>query len=279
MSATTRTGRLARGDGHDIAFAQTIPDAPAGATGLFWLSGFKSDMTGTKVQALAAWATQEDRALTRFDYFGHGASTGAFLDGTIGRWIEDAIFAFDALTEGGQVLVGSSMGAWIALHLALARPERVKALVLIAPAPDFTEALMWAGFPDEVKAALLRDGVYREATTLDEGGRAQEGLKVSLTLIEEGRRHLLLGGPIDFRGPVRILQGMHDESVPYAHALRLAEALVSNDVRVSLSKAGDHRLSTDDDLKGLMQTVAALLKEVERAAPNQRPSAANGRQV
>ena len=177
--------------------------------------------------------------------------------------IEDAVFAFDELTAGPQVLVGSSMGAWIALHLALRRPERVKALVLIAPALDFTETLMWAVFSDEVKATLLREGVYREAATLDEGGRAQEGLEISLTLIEEGRTHLLLGGSIGVTGPVRILQGMRDESVPYAHALRLAEALTSEDVRVSLSKAGDHRLSTEDDLRRLMRTVDAVLGEVE----------------
>ncbi|MDO8290428.1 MAG: alpha/beta hydrolase [Parvibaculum sp.] len=262
MSNTTRSGRLTRADGHEIAYATDIPRVPAGPTGLFWLSGFKSDMAGTKVQALAGWAREAGRALTRFDYFGHGQSTGAFLDGTIGRWIEDAVAVFDEVTVGPQVLVGSSMGAWVALHLALARPERVKALVLIAPAPDFTEALMWAGFSDAVKATLLRDGVYREAGSLDEGA-GHEGLEISLKLIEEGRRHLLLGAPIAIECPVRILQGMRDESVPYTHALRLAEALVSQDVRVMLTKAGDHRLSTDDDLARLMRAVGAVLKEAE----------------
>ncbi|MGV8995728.1 MAG: alpha/beta hydrolase [Parvibaculaceae bacterium] len=264
MSQPTRQGRLRCADGQEIAYAQDMPAHPAGPTGLFWLSGFKSDMTGTKVQALAGWAAEAGRSLTRFDYFGHGQSTGAFLDGTIGRWIEDAVFAFDDLTEGPQVLVGSSMGAWIALHLALARPERVKALVLIAPAPDFTESLMWAGFSDEVRAVLMRDGVYREAATLDERARGNdEGLEISYRLIEEGRQHLLLGEPVGFSGPVRILQGMRDTSVPYAHALRLAEALVSDDVRVLLTKTGDHRLSTEDDLRRLMRVVGAVLAEVE----------------
>lgn len=262
MSDTEQAGRLKQADGHEIAYVTDIPDMPAGPTGLVWLSGFKSDMAGTKVQALAGWAARERRTLTRFDYFGHGQSSGAFLDGTIGRWIADAIAVFDAVTAGGQVLVGSSMGAWVALHLALMRPERVKALVLIAPAPDFTEALMWAGFSDAVKATLLREGVYREAGSLDEGA-GHEGLEISLKLIEEGRKHLLLGAPIAISCPVRILQGMRDESVPYQHALRLAETLVSDDVRMVLTKAGDHRLSTEDDLARLMGVVGEVLREVE----------------
>lgn len=258
MTDRDETGKLARGGEDFLSYRRGRPASPAGPTGLVWLGGFKSDMTGTKAEALSAWAMAADRALLRFDYFAHGTSSGDFRQGTIGRWREDALAAFDALTEGPQVLVGSSMGGWIALLLALARPERVKALVLIAPAPDFTEALMWAGFSDEVKAGLMRDGIYREPSDYDD-----EPYEITLQLIEEGRRHLLLGGPVAINVPVRVLQGMRDESVPWAHAMRLVEALTSEDVEVHLSKAGDHRLSGTEDLARLMETVTAVLGKVE----------------
>jgi pimeloyl-ACP methyl ester carboxylesterase len=258
MTDTDQTGRLDRGDGEYIAYRVTKPAKPAGPTGLTWLGGFKSDMGGTKVTALADWAARERRALLRFDYFGHGQSSGRFINGTIGRWRDDALAAFDALSEGGQVLVGSSMGGWIALLLALARPDRVKALVLIAPAPDFTEALMWAGFSDAAKEALMRDGVYREPSSAGE-----EDYDISRALIEEGRNHLLLDGAIDLRIPVRVLQGMRDESVPWQHAMRMVERLTSEDVEVHLSKAGDHRLSGADDLARLMRTMGEVLGRVE----------------
>lgn len=258
MSDTDSTQKLDRGDGEYIAYRVTMPAKPAGETGIVWLGGFKSDMGGTKVSALANWAAGAGRALLRFDYFGHGQSSGRFIDGTIGRWRDDALAAFDGLSEGPQVLVGSSMGAWIALLVALARPERVKALVLIAPAADFTDKLMWAGFSDEVKATLKRDGVYRQASSAGE-----EDYEISWALIEEGRQHLLLDGAVAINVPVRVLQGMRDESVPWQHAMRLVEALVSDDVEVHLSKAGDHRLSGDEDLARLMAVVGEVLGRVE----------------
>lgn len=258
MTETTRRGKLARPDGELLAYEMDVPATPAGPTGLVWLGGFKSDMTGTKAQALSAWARDARRAFLRFDYFGHGASSGTFTQGTIGRWRADALAAFDELTTGRQVLIGSSMGGWIALLVALARPERVKALVLIAPAPDFTEELMWKGFSDEVRATLIRDGLYRAPSEYDD-----EPYEITLNLITEGRQHLLLGAPIAFTGSVRILQGMKDESVPWQHAMRLAEALTTDDVVVDLAKAGDHRLSGEADIARLVATVEDVLVEVE----------------
>lgn len=250
--------KLARPDGESLAYRIEKPATPAGPTGLTWLGGFKSDMTGTKAGALAEWARTARRNLLRFDYFAHGASSGDFSEATIGRWREDALAAIDELTEGPQVLVGSSMGGWIALLAALARPERVKALILIAPAPDFTEELMWKNFSDEVCEILLRDGVYRRPSEYDE-----EPYEITMQLIEEGRNHLLLGGPIPIQVPVRILQGMVDPDVPWQHAMRLVDALKSKDVAITMTKTGDHRLSTAEDIARLTQTIETLLAEIE----------------
>lgn len=258
MTDTERSGKLARPDGESLAYILDIPATPAGPTGLVWLGGFKSDMTGTKARALADWAAAHGRALLRFDYFAHGASSGAFAEATVGRWLDDALAAFDQLTTGPQVLVGSSMGGWIALLVALARPERVKALTLIAPAPDFTEELMWKGFSDEVRAALLADGVYRRPSEYDD-----EPYEITMRLIEEGRAHLLLGQPIPLTLPVRILQGMADPDVPWTHAMRLVEALASADVTIHLSKTGDHRLSTPGDIARLTRTIETLLAGID----------------
>lgn len=250
--------KLARADGESLACLVESPERKAGTTGLTWLGGFKSDMTGTKASALAAWARGAGRHFLRLDYFAHGASSGDFRQATIGRWLDDALAAIDALAEGPQILVGSSMGGWIALLAARARPERVKALVLIAPAPDFTEELMWKGFAPEVRAALERDGFYRRPSAYDE-----EPYEITMRLIEEGRRHLLLGGPIGLAIPVRILQGMRDPDVPWQHAMRLVGALTSRDVAITLTKTGDHRLSTPDDIARLIRTIETLLGEIE----------------
>ncbi|MFZ2469779.1 MAG: alpha/beta hydrolase [Parvibaculum sedimenti] len=250
--------KLARPDGESLAYRIERPAAPAGPTGLTWLGGFKSDMTGTKAGALAEWARRARRHFLRFDYFAHGASSGDFSEATIGHWREDALAAIDALAEGPQVLVGSSMGGWIALLAALARPERVKALILIAPAPDFTEELMWKNFSDEVREILLRDGVYRRPSEYDE-----EPYEITMKLIEEGRSHLLLDQPIPIKVPVRILQGMADPDVPWKHAMRLVDALESNDVAITMTKTGDHRLSTPEDIARLTQTIETLLAEIE----------------
>ncbi|MDR3499793.1 MAG: alpha/beta hydrolase [Parvibaculum sp.] len=259
MTEEESRGNLARGDGESLAWIATRATMPAGPTGLLWLGGFKSDMTGTKASALADWARAKRRTLTRFDYFAHGASSGDFAEATVGRWLDDALAVFDGLTEGPQVLVGSSMGGWISLLLALQRPERVKALVLIAPAPDFTEELMWKRFSDNVRDVLLQDGVYRQPSDYDEAP-----YEITMRLIEEGREHLLLGKPIPLDMPVRILQGMKDPDVPWTHAMRLVEALAGSDVTITLTKAGDHRLSTPADIARLTETIETVIGEVEK---------------
>ena len=242
----------------DLAYLIEAPETPAHGTGLTWLGGFKSDMTGTKATALADWARASNRHLLRFDYYAHGASTGDFRKATIGRWLDDALAAIDRLAEGPQVLIGSSMGGWVALLAALARPGRVKGLVLIAPAPDFTQELMWKGFSDEVRETLARDGLYREPSDYGD-----EPYEITMKLIEEGRNHLILDKPIPLICPVRILQGMKDPDVPWQHAMRLLDALESTDVTINLSKSGDHRLSTPEDIARLTQTIEALLVEIE----------------
>lgn len=265
MTETTETGKFARppitpgAEAETIAYAREVPTAPAGPTGLTWLGGFKSDMTGTKATALADWARAARRPFLRFDYFGHGASSGRFTEGTIGRWRDDALAMIDEKTVGPQILIGSSMGGWVALLAALARPERVRGLVLIAPAPDFTQELMWEGFSDEVKATLKRDGIYRQPSDYDD-----EPYEISMKLIEEGREHTLLDKPIPLTCPVRILQGMKDEDVPWQHAMRLVETLAGEDVTINLSKSGDHRLSTPADIARLTAEIEALIGQIER---------------
>jgi pimeloyl-ACP methyl ester carboxylesterase len=220
--------------------------------------GFRSDMTGTKAAALDAWAGSAGQSFVRFDYRGHGESSGDFTDGTVGLWRDDALLVLDEASTGPMVLVGSSMGAWIALLAALARPDRVKGLVLIAPAVDFTEALIWDRLPADVRAALARDGEWQRPSDY-----ADEPDRITMRLIEEGRAHLLLGGPIPFRGPVRILHGMEDETVPWRHGLATAEALESRDVLLTLVKGGDPRLTDPADLERL---TAALAEIVARTA-------------
>jgi pimeloyl-ACP methyl ester carboxylesterase len=229
---------------------------PGAGPGLVWLGGFRSDMTGSKAEALDAWAAEHGRACTRFDYSGHGRSGGRFEDGTISRWLEEAVAVFEA-TAGDQILVGSSMGGWIALLLAracLARGiARIRALVLIAPAADFTERLMWARFPDPVKADILAKGVFIRASAYDPAG-----YPITRGLIEDGRRHLLMDGVIETGCPVHILQGVEDADVPWRHALDLVACLASDDVVLTLVKDGDHRLSRPADIARLLAAVAGL---------------------
>jgi pimeloyl-ACP methyl ester carboxylesterase len=231
---------------------------PGAAPGLFWLGGFKSDMTGTKAQALAGWAREHGRACVRFDYSGHGQSSGAFADGTIGRWLEDALAVFDAFCRGPQVLIGSSMGGWLALLTVRALRSREVAaaacasgLVLIAPAVDFTEVLMWSRFPDDAKRAIIEHGVWLWASAYSD-----DPYPITRTLIEEGRSHLLLGGMIETGCPVRILQGVEDPDVPWQHAVELVSRLAQDDVVLTLVKDGDHRLSRPEDLDRLTKAVA-----------------------
>jgi pimeloyl-ACP methyl ester carboxylesterase len=221
--------------------------------GIVFLGGFVSDMTGSKALALEAHARARGQAFLRFDYQGHGASSGRFEDGTIGHWAEDALAVLDGLSEGPQILVGSSMGGWIMLLTALARPERIAGLVGIAAAPDFTETLLWDEFGPEIRATLERDGVYYQASDYDEATYA-----ITRRLIEEARGHLLMKGPIPISCPVRLIHGTADTDVPHALSLELMERLESGDVEVTLVKGGGHRLSEPEDLARLTRTVAAL---------------------
>jgi len=236
--------------GATIAYRQRRGRAP----GIMFLGGFMSDMTGTKAEALDRFCAGRDQAYLRFDYFGHGASSGDFKDGTIGRWKGDALAALDQLTQGPQILVGSSLGGWIMLLVALARPERVKALVGIAAAPDATEDLMWAELSETARETMMRDGLVRQPSQY-----SSEDYVLTRQLIEEGRRHLVLRAPIAIDCPVRLLHGMRDPDVPWRTSLTLAERLTGADVRVTLVKEGDHRLSNEADLGLLTQTIETLL--------------------
>ncbi len=228
------------------------------APGLLWLGGYKSDMKGTKAQALADWAAREGRACVRFDYSGHGESEGAFTDGTIGRWLAESLAVFDACCRGPQLLVGSSMGGWIALLLvrALRRrgqtgPASLAGLVLIAPAVDFTEELLWKRFTPEIKRELEDKGIWARPSQY-----STEPYLVTRQLIEEGRNHLLLGGMIETGCPVRIVQGVEDPDVPWQHAKALVARLACDDVVLTLVKDGDHRLSRPEDIERLVRAVA-----------------------
>ncbi|NGM49638.1 alpha/beta hydrolase [Caulobacter sp. 602-2] len=216
-----------------------------------WLGGFHSDMTGTKAQVLAEQALATGGSYVRFDYFGHGESSGAFRDGTISRWRADSLAVIDELTDGPLVLVGSSMGGWLACLAAIARPERVKALVLIAPAPDFTDKLMAPELSGEARTAIARDGFWIRPSEYDDGGYA-----ITRELLEDGARWSILPGPVPIDVPVRVLQGGADADVPWTHALELANGLASQDVVFSLIKDGDHRLSRPQDLERLTAAVA-----------------------
>jgi pimeloyl-ACP methyl ester carboxylesterase len=238
-------GRLTRPDGETLAWRRIEGRGPT----VVWLGGFRSDMTGTKAQALAQTAAARRGSYLRFDYFAHGASSGRWEDATIGRWRADALAVIDQLTEGPLVLVGSSMGGWIACLAALARPERIRALVLIAPAADFTEALMRPRLSPEAVRDLERDGVWMAPSDFG------EPYALTRRLLDEGRDWLILDRPAPIEVPVRILQGGRDPDVPWAHALALAEKITGDDVVYTLIKDGDHRLSRPQDLVRLVQAV------------------------
>src|SRR5215472_10303228 len=223
--------------------------------GLFWLSGFKSDMQGTKAQALDKWAESAGRACVRFDYSGHGESSGAFTDGTIGRWLDESLAVYLRFAKGPQVIVGSSMGGWLALLLARkligqkdAAP--IAGMVLIAPAVDFTEELMWKRFPDSTKREIEQKGMWMSPSEYGD-----DPYPITRGLIEEGRQHLLLGGLIETRCPVHILQGVQDPDVPWRHAVELVSRFSRDDVVLTLIKDGDHRLSRPEDIERLITAI------------------------
>jgi pimeloyl-ACP methyl ester carboxylesterase len=244
-----RPSILSREDGATIAYHCRIGKSP----GVIFLGGFMSDMTGTKARHLDAFCAARGQSFLRFDYFAHGASSGDFAEATIGRWKDDALAVLDELTEGPQILVGSSIGGWLMLLVALARPARVAALVGIAAAPDATEDLMWAHFPQAIRDTIVQEGTARLPSQY-----SAEGYLFTKKLIEDGRQHLVMRGEIPLTCPVRLLHGMQDPDVPWQTSLALAERLTSRDVQVTLVKDGDHRLSTERDLTLLTQTIATL---------------------
>jgi pimeloyl-ACP methyl ester carboxylesterase len=244
------SGKAAR----NIAARARLGSSP----GLFWLGGFNSDMQGTKALALDDWAAAQGRACIRFDYSGHGESGGAFIDGTIGRWLEESVAVFEQFCAGPQIVIGSSMGGWMALLLARELAKRGPAraslagLVLIAPAPDFTEQLMWNSFSPEVQREIETKGVWLRPSQYG------DPYPITRALIEEGRNHLLLGSAIDVGCPVRILQGAKDPDVPWQHAFALAHRLPSDDVVLTMIQDGDHRLSRPQDIARMLAAVAEI---------------------
>lgn len=238
---------LNRPDGESLAFKAV---AGTGAT-VIWVGGFRSDMEGTKALALEQAARERGWNYVRYDHFAHGQSSGDWRQATIGRWREDAIALIDSL-DGPVIPVGSSMGGWVALLATLARPERVKGLVLVNPAQDFTEKLMWPDLADHERQAILRDG----ETVITEEGLGSYVL--TRRMFEEARDWLLLDGIIDIKAPIHVLQGRADDVVPWRHQVELVERLTGGDVRLDLIEGGDHRLSTPRDLERLVEAVEAM---------------------
>lgn len=238
---------LARPDGETLAFKAVAGDGPT----VVWVGGFRSDMEGTKALALEQAACERGWNYVRYDHFAHGQSSGDWKQATIGRWGEDAVALIDSL-EGPAIPVGSSMGGWVALLATLARPDRVKGLVLVNPAQDFTEKLMWPGLADHERQAILRDG----ETVITEEGLGSYVL--TRRMFEEARDWLLLDGAIAIKAPVHVLQGRADDVVPWRHQVQLVERLSGGDVRLDLIEGGDHRLSTPRDLERLVEAVEAM---------------------
>jgi len=238
---------LIRPDGETLALKAVKGDGPT----VVWIGGFRSDMEGTKALALEVAARERGWNYVRYDHFAHGQSSGDWKQATIGRWREDAIALLDSL-EGSVIPVGSSMGGWVALLATLARPERVRGLVLVNPAQDFTEKLMWPGLVDHERQAILREG----ETVITEEGLGSYVL--TRRMFEEARDWLLLDGVIDISAPVHVLQGRADDVVPWRHQIELAERLKGDDLRLDLIEGGDHRLSSPRDLDRLVEAVEAM---------------------
>lgn len=239
--------RLKRPDGATLAFRRVKGAGPT----VLWVGGFRSDMEGTKALALEAAARARGWSYVRYDHFAHGQSSGDWRKATIGRWREDAIGLIDSL-DGPVIPVGSSMGGWVALLAALARPGRVSGLVLVNPAQDFTDKLMWPGLADHVRQAILRDG---EALITEEG---LGNYVLTRAMFDEAKAWMLLDGPVKITAPIHILQGREDDVVPWRHQAALLERLSGGDVRLDLIEGGDHRLSSPAELARLIAAVEAM---------------------
>lgn len=244
-------------NGVSIAYRRREGSAP----GLVWLGGFRSDMLGTKAEALDAWAARTGRAFLRHDYSGHGESGGDFCDGTISKWLSQSLDAFARFTLGKQILVGSSMGAWIALRmveeLRKAGESRVAGLIFLAPAPDFTAELIEPKLTKAQRRALQKNGFFGRPSQYSE-----EPYVYTRALFEDGEKNRVMKGPIDTHCPVHILQGLADPDVPHTHALKLASCLPSDDVTLSLIPDGDHRLSRPQDLEMLVAAVEGMMERI-----------------
>ncbi|NNU16579.1 alpha/beta hydrolase [Parvularcula sp. ZS-1/3] len=237
-----------QGPNGKIAYRLTEGDGPTAV----WLGGYASDMQGTKAQKLAEAAEADGSAFLRFDYTGHGESEGAFEEGTISRWFEDAEAVIEAVAPGPKILIGSSMGGWVTLLYALRHPESVAGMVLIAPAPDFTEKLVFPRFSSEQRTTLEADGVLRTGTSGHPAETYTQGLFV------DGRQNLIMGESIPVPCPVRILHGLADDVVPTSHVMELTDRIEAPSLTTTLVKGGDHRLSEPEDLERLIQTVKTL---------------------
>ena len=245
--------------GRRIAMRVRRADKPSGQPTLVWLGGYRSDMTGTKAVEVERYAMERGADCVRFDYSGHGASGGAFTDGTISRWLEESLAVVEHATKGRLVLIGSSMGCWVALRLIQelrkrGEGDRVAGLVLIAPAPDFTAELIEPNLSDAERASLAERGYFEEASEY-----SPEPNIFTRALIEDGRANRVLDGTITTGCPVHILQGMRDPDVPYTHALRLMEHLPADDVVMTLIRDGDHRLSREEDIAKMKQAISTML--------------------
>ncbi|WP_417319891.1 alpha/beta hydrolase [Emcibacter sp.] len=238
-------------NGRRIAYHKIEGKGPT----VIFFGGFMSDMEGSKALALEEHCRLRGQAYIRFDYSGHGSSSGEFRDGTIGAWKEDALAVVERLTEGPVLIIGSSMGGWTGLLVGLEVKDRLAAFIGIAPAPDFTRELMWDKYSPEIQAKLKQDGYYLEPSEYSDAPYV-----ISYRLIEEGDNHLLLGGPIELECPVRLLHGMKDEDVPFRWSQRISDALTTEDVVITYVKNGDHRLSSDRDLERLCATLDSLLE-------------------
>ncbi|MGF7007733.1 alpha/beta hydrolase [Aminobacter sp. BE322] len=242
-------------DGNRIAYRKQTGKA----AGVVWLGGYKSDMLGTKAETLAAWAAGEGRSFLRHDYSGHGESSGAFADGTISKWLAESLAVFRQFTDGPQVLVGSSMGAWIALRMKAelnqaGEGDRVAGLVLLAPAPDFTAELVEPQLTEAQRRDLVEMGYFEEPSEY-----SPEPYIYTRALIEDGRQNLVMTGPIHTHCPIHIIQGLADPDVPHSHALKLMSLLPADDATLSLVPGGDHRLSRPQDLELITRAVGETI--------------------